>query len=262
MDPQGNFPGTIQRQTRSTLEKMEDIIEKPKVSLDSQHKAISELIKMITTKSKPIPEILELFEQTEKILEDNITASKLLEALKEVTKLLKVSHESLIDKVTSLGNEVDDLKNQVSNLQAAVEKLTQELQTSNRDLARLKLRHILRRTQSLVYKHFVPNVNLQKSEFRVKQLKGMNKFKSPPGQKELKDFLTSVDFDDQMETDTEDILLGCDLHQSAHPVTDVEATVSNIAEFKQLVEQCDIDDVYQENCVRIATTYFKLLDKK
>ena len=120
----------------------------------------------------------------------------------------------------------------------------------------------MRRTQSFVYKHFVPHANLWESEFRVKQLKNMNKFKSQPGQKELEDFLTSVDFDDQMETDTEDILLGCDLHQPAHPVTDTEATVNNIVEFKQLVEQCDIDDVYEENCgVRIATTYFKLLNK-
>jgi len=66
----------------------------------------------------------------------------------------------------------------------------------------------------------------------------MNKFQSQPGQKELQDFLTSVDFDDQMESDTEDILQSCDLHQPAHPVTDVEATVSNIEEFKQLFKQC------------------------
>jgi len=136
--------------------------------------------------------------------------------------------------------------------------LRQELEISNRDLARLKLRHILRRTRSLVYKHFMPNANLQKGEFRVKQLWAMKAFKNER-RGELNNFLASVNFDDTMDEDIDDILQGCDLHQPAHPVPDVEATITNMPEFEQLLVQSDIPDDYAETCFKTAKSYFKLL---
>jgi len=98
-----NTQGTIRRQTRSTLDTMEDIINKQKVSLDSQLKTISEIIEMIKkTKSKSIPEIPQLSKKAEEIQQDNMLARELLKALEEATKYLKVSIETLIEKVNVL----------------------------------------------------------------------------------------------------------------------------------------------------------------
>jgi len=78
-------------------------------------------------------------------------------------------------------------------------------------------------------------------------------------QQELKDFVTSVDFDDTMEADIDHVINGNNLHEPAHPVTDVEVTVTNINDFEQLVQQCEIDEDHAAICLRVAGIYFKLI---
>jgi hypothetical protein len=244
--------GTIRRRARVTFDEMEDIIKMQKVSLDIQHKAISELIEMINTKSKSIPEILEFSQLTEKILGENVMASELLEALRKVTKCLKVNIENLIDEVTDLRKEVKDLRN-------AVENLKQQLEISHKRLARLNLRHILRQPESLIYKKYFPDTDLSRRTYKLSELKDRLRKKNPGKLNDLTEFLKEINFDEN-ETPVviENIIHGYDLNSAAHPEESVITTITDMEQFELNLEMCELTSNDMDNCRKIAEAYFKL----
>jgi len=254
MSDKGEKKLTLRTQAFNTMEKMEKKIGEEKFALDSLHNSISEIIEMINNISKSIPEILEILEPVENALKESETASQLNKAIKDLHNCLKITVEGLNARITLLESEVRDL-------QSKVENLTKALEFSKQDLARLKLRHILRRPESLIVKHFRPEIDLTKGEHPVKNLLVMNKFKeNSTKMQELKEFCDSVSFDlSKFPIIIKLVVDKCSLHTPAHPTKEVEAEVTNDVAFEQLLNQCQIEEMDKELCREIFPSYIKLL---
>jgi len=164
------------------------------------------------------------------------------------------------EELDNMNKKCDEMKKELDNRGDKVKTLTQQLKIANINLSRLKVRHIMRRIPSLIYQHFIRTANLTRCEYTIDQLKNKKIMKRTKKKEELKAFLTSLDFDDQDIENIQKLLLGYKLHEPAHPVTEVEATVTNILQFEELFYQSDIDEEDKTNCLKLAKVYFKLLD--
>jgi len=123
----------------------------------------------------------------------------------------------------------------------------------------LQLRQILRLPSALVYTHFRPDVSLKKTGLRVANLLKMTRFKDKTSQREIKNYMVAARFHDQMEANIDKIIHDCDLILIAHPSGDIVANVTNLEEFKQLLQRCDIAEEFEPDCIETASTYFELL---
>jgi len=162
--------------------------------------------------------------------------------------------------LTDLYERVDKNKEDLNKIAKDISDIKKQIKLSDEDIILLKLKHILIRVEALIYKYFVPSVDLNKSGFKVKQLK--YRFKNTDDLTNINNFLELVGFNNEMEDNIKSIIYSYDLmYRHNRYNEDIEININNMEEFKEIIKQCDMDNDYEEMCINIGITYFKVIEK-
>jgi len=203
-------------------------------------------------------QLLTMLKYTDKVGDILKSVRHLNEVLKKTLISLKTEVSALEGKVSALQTEVNGMRAAEVELRRSISDLEERLRLSDKQLAGLELRHILRRTPSLIYKQYFPTVDLSKRDYTLAELQKRLRNNSAT-QKELGDLLRVINFDENdTPTAITNIIEGYDLNRIAHPEDAVTTHVTTINDFELILQRLEVTGDDAEDCRRIARAYFKL----